>query len=164
MSDPQFIPSGRPHSVEVAEGSHVAKSKSANVGTEVRQNTRDRFAQEHEIEIDPNSIVLTTSAGAPDNSVKLPRGDTIERASKNIATGGTPSPASKALTPAGGAPKTASTQPAVRERPVYDVEMQEMNFPARVIHLKVENDAVRAQLQDLQSLMGDSAENLKDSK
>ena len=164
MSDPQFIPSGRPHSVEVAEGSHVAKSKSANVGTEVRQNTRDRFAQEHEIEIDPNKIVLTTGAGAMDNTVKLPRGDTIERASKPIATGEPAARASKDLNPAGSQASARSGAPAVRERPVYDVEMQEMNFPARVIHLKVENDAVRAQLEDLQSLMGESTTNFEDSK
>ncbi|MFM6990316.1 MAG: hypothetical protein ACKOWD_03305 [Rhodoferax sp.] len=157
MSDPQFIPSGRPHSVEVAEGSHVAKSKSANVGTEVRQNTRDRFAQEQEIEIDPHQIVLTTSAAAPDNTVKLPRGDTIERASKPIGSGGPAARSAKDTPPAGG-------QPAARERPVYDVEMQEMNFPARVIHLKVENDAVRAQLEDLQSLMGESGTTSENSK
>jgi hypothetical protein len=36
---------------------------------------------------------------------------------------------------------------------VYDTEMSEMNFPARLIQLKVENDAVREQLESLQSML-----------
>ena len=161
MSDPQFIPSGKPHSVEVAEGSHVAKSKSANVGTEVRQNVRDKFAQGQEIEVDAHHIVLTTSAAGADNMAKVPRGDSIERASQTIAASSTSERASKAIKPSAStnASRTETAgngKNAARERLVYDTEMQEMNFPARVIHLKVENDAVRAQLEDLQSLMGDN--------
>ncbi len=169
MSEPQFIPSGKPHSVEVAEGSHVAKSKSANVGTEVRQNVRDKFAQGQEIEVDAHQIVLTSSAAGADNMVKVPRGDAIERASQSIAASASSERASKAIKPstASGSNRTAKAgqeQTAPRERPVYETEMQEMNFPARVIHLKVENDAVRAQLEDLQSLMGAQANDSDNSK
>ena len=169
MSEPQFIPSGKPHSVEVAEGSHVAKSKSANVGTEVRPNVRDQFAQGQEIEVDAHQIVLTTSATGADNTVKVPRGDNIERASQSIAASGTAERASKGIksSEATSARRTASAGseklPALN-RPVYETEMQEMNFPARVIHLKVENDAVRAQLKDLQSLMGDDTTPSEESK
>jgi len=148
MSDPQFIPSGKPHSVEVAEGSHVAQSKSGVVGTEVRQNIADRFAPGQEIEVDAHHIVLTASAGTPDHLVKVPRTDTIERASQPLpAASGNRSPRTGGKT--------------TRARPVYDVEVQEMDFPARLIHLKEENDAVRAQLEDLQSRMSDDT---KDSQ
>lgn len=147
----------------------MAKSKSANVGTEVRQNVRDKFAQGQEIEVDANQIVLTTSAAGPDNMVKVPRGDTIERASQTIPQGSTPERAAKGIptSAASGAKRSVVSgdgKTTEREHLVYDTEMQEMNFPARVIHLKVENDAVRAQLADLQSLMGEQAQPSEDSK
>ena len=142
MSEPQFIPSGMPHSVEMPEGSRVAKSKSGKAGTEVRRTEQDHFAQDQEIAVDANQVLLTSSAVA-DNLVKVPRSDNIERASK-------------AFNPASGAKRrtTAATagSPA-SEQAVYDTEMPEMNFPARLIHLKVENDAVRAQLESLQSML-----------
>jgi hypothetical protein len=148
MSEPQFIPSGKPHSVEVAEGSHVAMSKSGNVGPEVRQNVHDHLVQGQEIEVGSDQIVLAASATASDDRFKVPRSDGIERASKGL--GGS----------AQGSPNRSVTgldTPTPRQRLVYDTEVQEMSFPARLIHLKQENDAVRAQLQDLQSLMGDAS-------
>ena len=142
MSEPQFIPSGMPHSVEMPEGSRVAKSKSGKAGTEVRRTEQDHFAQDQEIAIDENQVLLTSSA-VSDNLAKAPRSDNIERASK-------------AFNPASGAnrqPNAATAGSQAPERAVYDTEMPEMNFPARLIHLKVENDAVRAQLESLQSML-----------
>ena len=37
MNQPEFIPSGAPHKIEVREGSHDAKIRSAALGTETRQ-------------------------------------------------------------------------------------------------------------------------------
>ena len=37
MNQPEFIPSGAPHKIEVREGSHDAKIRSASLGTETRQ-------------------------------------------------------------------------------------------------------------------------------
>ncbi len=145
MSEPQFIPSSMPHSVEMPEGSRVAKSKSGQAGTEVRRNEQDHFAQDQEIAVDANQVLLTSTA-VTDNLAKIPRSDNIERASK-------------ALNPASAAkgPNTAASDedPQATEQVVYDTEMPEMNFPARLIHLKVENDAVRAQLETLQSMLQD---------
>jgi len=143
MSEPQFIPSAAPHSVEVAQGSHVAKSKSGNAGTEVRQNAHDKFAHDQEIQVEAHQIVLTARVAGGDNMAKVPRGDSIERASKAVEAGSGSERAVRARANAG----------AALQRPVYDTELQEMNFPARVIHLRVENDAVRAQLAELQSLI-----------
>lgn len=141
MSEPQFIPSGMPHSVEMPEGSRVAKSKSGSAGTEVRRTEQDHFAQDQEIVVDANQVLLSSSAAA-DNLVKIPRSDNIERASK-------------ALKPGSVAKGRNSSGTQTPGRPVYDTEMPEMNFPARLIHLKVENDAVRAQLETLQSMLQD---------
>jgi hypothetical protein len=145
MSEPQFIPSGVPHSVEMPEGSHVAKSKSGKAGTEVRRNEQDHFAHDQEIAVDANQVLLTSSA-ATDNMVKVPRSDNIERASKTLnSTSGSP-----------GSNESASVADAqARDTRVYDTEMSEMNFPARLIQLKVENDAVREQLESLQSMLQD---------
>jgi hypothetical protein len=142
MSDPQFIPSGKPHSVEMPEGSHVAKSKSGKAGTEVRRTEQDHFAQDHEIAVEAHQVILAATA-ASENKVKVPRSDNIERASKPLNPA---SAATQRQKTAPGGPDPAS------ETPVYDTEMPEMNFPARLIHLKLENDAVRAQLESLQAL------------
>ena len=145
MSEPQFIPSSMPHSVEMPEGSRVAKSKSGQAGTEVRRNEQDHFAQDQEIAVDANQVLLTSTAVA-DSLVKIPRSDNIARASK-------------ALNPSSGFTADGKPAPvageAADERPAYETEMPEMNFPARLIHLKVENDAVRAQLESLQSMLQD---------
>ena len=140
MSEPQFIPSGMPHSVEMPEGSRVAKSKSGSAGTEVRRTEQDHFAQDQEIAVDANQIHLQANNAVADNLVKIPRSDNIERGSK-------------ALKPASAAKQRNGADTQTPEQVVYDTEMPEMNFPARLIHLKVENDAVRAQLESLQSLL-----------
>ena len=144
MSEPQFIPSGMPHSVEMPEGSRVAKSKSGKAGTEVRRNEQDHFAQDQDIEVDANQVLLTNTA-VTDNLAKVPRSENIERASKALKPGSV----------AKGRKSAATADPQASEQPVYDTEMLEMNFPARLIHLKVENDAVRAQLESLQSMLQD---------
>lgn len=148
MSEPQFIPSGVPHSVEMPEGSHVAKSKSGSVGTEVRRTEQDHFAHDQEIVVDANQVLLAGSMAAKDNMAKAPRSENIERASKALK----PASGSKGLKKA-----ASGADSQMPERPVYDTEMPEMNFPARLIHLKLENDAVRAQLETLQSMLQDSA-------
>jgi hypothetical protein len=148
MSDPQFIPNSRPHSVEMPDGSHVAKSKSGKAGTEVRRVEQDHFAQDQEIAVEDHHVVLTRSAADAENRIKVPRSENIERASKALQ------PASGAAVPkkrAASAGRNAAGNAAAK--PVYDVEMADMNFPARLIQLKVENDAVRVQLESLQSLM-----------
>lgn len=148
MSEPQFIPSSAPHSVEMSEGSSVAKSKSGKAGTEVRRTDQDHFAQDQEIVVDANQVVLTSSA-LNDNLAKAPRSENIERASKAL------SPSSGAKRPGTASAASATANAQTPDQTVYDTEMPEMNFPARLIHLKVENDAVRAQLETLQSMLQD---------
>jgi hypothetical protein len=148
MSDPQFIPNSRPHSVEMPDGSHVAKSKSGKVGTEVRRTEQDHFAQDQEIAVEEHQVVLTRSAATTENLVKVPRNENIERASRTLQ------PTASAAAPRKNARRAGGNAPG---KPVYNVEMADMNFPARLIQLKVENDAVRAQLESLQSLMQNPA-------
>jgi hypothetical protein len=144
MSEPQFIPSGKPHSVEMSEGSHVAKSKSGKAGTEVRRTEQDHFAHDQEIEVDAHHVHLQASSPSADNRVKIPRSDNIERAFKNLM------PAAGAVVQQRDAQRARAH---ATEQRVYDTEMPEMNFPGRLIRLKIENDAVRAQLESLQSTL-----------
>ena len=148
MSEPQFIPSSVPHSVEMSEGSHVAKSKSGKAGTEVRRTDQDHYAQDQEIVVDAHQVVLTSSA-LTDNLAKAPRSENIERAAK------AQSPSALARPPRTAASVSATANAQTAGQAVYNTEMPEMNFPARLIHLKVENDAVRAQLDSLQSMLQD---------
>jgi hypothetical protein len=146
MSEPQFIPSSIPHSVEMTEGSHVAKSRSGQAGTEVRRTEQDRFAQDQEIEVEAHQVIMATTAAASENKIKLPPRDNIERASKPLRASSMSESASRMKS----APSVSGD---ANQRTVYDTEMPEMNFPARLIHLKLENDAVRSQLESLQSLL-----------
>lgn len=73
MSEPEFFPSHAPHKVEMPEGSNVAKSKSAQVGTDIRRVDKHEQIEGEDLEIHPdNMILLDTGAGAASNIVKLP--------------------------------------------------------------------------------------------
>lgn len=137
MSEPQFIPSGLPHSVEMPEGSSVARSRSGTAGTDIRRTEQDRFASDQVIAVEAHHIVLKASATEAQGTFKISRRDQIERASTIQK-----------------APSVAET-PASTGKPVYDQEMVEMNFPARLIQLKIDNDNVREQLQVLETLLLD---------
>ncbi len=142
MSEPQFIPSGVPHVVEMPEGSHVAKSKSGSAGTDIRRTEPDQFAADQDIVVDPHHILLQADAVAGENIVKLARSDAIERARPAIA------PAAQGV-PA----KAMSIDQGAHNHAAYDTEGQVMDFPARLIQLKIQNDVVREQLQVLENLM-----------
>ena len=73
MSEPEFFPSHAPHKVEMPEGSNVAKSKSAHVGTDIRRVDTSEQIESEELEIHPDNMILLDSGGtAASNIVKLP--------------------------------------------------------------------------------------------
>jgi len=142
MSEPEFFPSHAPHKVEMPEGSNVAKSKSAQVGTDIRRVDTHEQIEGEDLEIHPdNTILLQSSAGAASNIVKLQPQEkkelkTVEIKSSNATTSAT----------AANAPSNAIAE-------FETEEMVEMDFPARVIRLKIENDQIREQLKALDSLI-----------
>lgn len=146
MSEPEFFPSHAPHHVEMPEGSNVAKSKSAHVGTDIRRVAKDENIVEEELVIAPENTILLQSPSAPaSNIVKLPPQEKKELKTVTI----------KSATPtvtAGADTQTASK--TVQEEAEFETEeMVEMDFPARVIQLKIENDTIREQLKALDTLM-----------
>lgn len=146
MSEPEFFPSHAPHHVEMPEGSNVAKSKSAHVGTDIRRVAKDETIADEEIELAPEHTVLLQAASAPAaNIVKLPPQEKKELKTVAIAASGATAKAAQAT--AAAAPSSAAEMEFETE------EMVEMDSPARVIQLKIENDTIREQLKALDALM-----------
>jgi hypothetical protein len=146
MSQPEFFPSNAPHHVEMPEGSNVAKSKSAQVGTDIRRVAKDENIVEEALEIAPEHTILLQSASATaTNIIKL-----APQEKKELKTVAIPSSAPAAKAEAGA---DARVRTAFVEADFETEEMVEMDFPARVIQLKIENDAIREELKALDALM-----------
>ena len=146
MSEPEFFPSHAPHHVEMPEGSNVAKSKSAHVGTDIRRVAKDENIADEDLEVAPeNTILLQSASAAASNIVKLPPQEKKEL--KTVAIKST-APDAQA-----GAAAGASAQASAQDVEFETEEMVEMDFPARVIQLKIENDAIREELKALDALM-----------
>ena len=130
MKDPHVISSGAAHEVSVAPGSSVARSHVAVPReTVIRQNAV----------VEPEYLDL---------------GDPPERDTLAIGKPKPAEPEKEAPAPLGNRGRLFTAEPTAPASVAEDEEMApEMNFPARLIHLKVENDAVRAQLESLQSLL-----------
>ena len=133
MSEPAFIPSSEPFKVSMPEGSTVARSQSANVGDDVRRVLADDEFVNVEVNVEEHSLLLQSSGGVKvANLAKL--GSDVGNASKKpLFT--KPSPQVAAL--------------AADSKEEERLAILEMNFPARVVHLKIENDAIREQLNEL---------------
>ena len=142
MAQVPFIPSAVPHSVEMPQGSGIAKSRSGSTGTDIRRAEQDQFAPDQAIQLEPHHIVLQGGAVA---AGPVPRADDFVSASDAHALAGVQQVGKVAALGASKTPK----------RPVYGTAAADMDFPARFIKLKIANEAVRAQLQSLQSLMRD---------
>jgi ribosomal protein L1 len=146
MSEPEFFPSHAPHHVEMPEGSNVAKSKSAHVGSDIRRVAKDETIADEDLEVAPeNTIRLQSASAAASNIVKLPQQE--KKALKTVAINLAEATA-KAANASG-----ASPQDSELEAEFETEEMVEMDFPARVIQLKIENDAIREELKALDALM-----------
>ncbi len=146
MSEPEFFPSHAPHKVEMPEGSNVAKSKSAQVGTDIRRVAKDETMVEEDLEIAPeNTILLQNASATASNIVKLPPQQKKELKTVTIKTGAAADTASTQA--------DANSDQGLLEAEFETEEMVEMDFPARVIQLKIENDAIREELKALDTLM-----------
>jgi len=146
MSEPEFFPTHAPHKVEMPEGSNVAKSKSAQVGTDIRRVAKDETMVEEDLEIAPeNTILLQNASATASNIVKLPPQQKKELKTVTIKTGAAADTASTQA--------DANSDQGLLEAEFETEEMVEMDFPARVIQLKIENDAIREELKALDTLI-----------
>lgn len=135
MSEPAFIKSSEPFKVAMPEGSTVARSQTAKVGNDVRRVLADDEFVNVEVHVDENTVLLQSGGG---------------RKSVDFASTKSPAPGTQ-TTP------LAKTNPAAAQAAALAADakeeerlaMAEMNFPARIVHLKIENDAIRKQLNAL---------------
>ncbi|MEI6618191.1 MAG: hypothetical protein WCO17_03660 [Betaproteobacteria bacterium] len=147
MSEPEFFPSHAPHHVEMPEGSNVARSPSAHVGTDIRRVQRDEDEVDEEITLQAHEVLVQAKDTTINNVVKLPPQTPKELKTATIGT------ASEAAKAASGNAAGSGTSAQADEEEFETEEAVEMDFPARVIQLKIENDVVRTQLQALDAMM-----------
>ena len=131
MSDPQVIRSGAAHEVSVAPGSTVAKSHvAAPRETVIRQNPA--VEEEYIAEGDPTGPkAVSIGQPKPEESAGEKPAGVQNRGRLFTAEPTAPPPAPVA--------QDGDDEPA-----------PEMNFPARLIHLHMENEKMRAVLDDLE--------------
>jgi hypothetical protein len=145
MKEPEFFPSHAPHVVEMPEGSNVAKSKSAQVGTDIRRVAKDETLVDEELEVaSENTILLQNASATASNIVKLPPQQKKELKTVAIQTAAAAAASTQA---------DAGDDLGDLEAEFETEEMVEMDFPARVIQLKIQNDAMRVQLKALDALI-----------
>ncbi|MEI6661478.1 MAG: hypothetical protein WCL01_05100 [Comamonadaceae bacterium] len=134
MSEPTFIPSSEPFKVSMPEGSTVARSQSANVGDDVRRVLADdEFVN---VEDTHSDNVKSGESGGLKNS--------------SFVTGtGASSSRSQTQTNKLNSPQAQAAALAADSKEEERLAMLEMNFPARIVHLKIENDTIREQLNEL---------------
>ena len=172
-SEPLIIKSNQPHSVTMPEGTNVAVGKKGEEGTPaVRKVLAD--PDEHVVEHmvmdggvsktidqnvsvnahDPNYKGYQSAAEMPDRFVSNEKSATIPpptRKSVDITKlDSILKPQEKAVG-VDAIESKASVEEAVVQtaKPVYEAE-PEMDFPARVINIKIENDQLRARLEKLE--------------
>ena len=128
MSEPELIRSGAPHEVSVAPGSMVAKSHSAAPrDTVVRQNV----------------------AGEPEY---VDVSDPVERDTLAIGKPRADAPQAESAPVAANRGRLFTAEPIAAPPAAEEAEeiAPEMNFPARLIHLRIENEKMRSVLDGLE--------------
>jgi hypothetical protein len=141
MNEAQFIRSGAPHAVEVAQGSHDAKSKSATLGADAKR-----------IETDTAEFVRT----APPTELKtlsFDHSSTMPGSSPQVLN------ADKASLPP---PRITSAPPVIRAAAALDVHTRkpapetrqgQSHFSDQIGTLKAQNNHIRAELKRRESVL-----------
>ena len=172
-SEPLVIKSNQPHSVTMPEGTNVAVGKKGEEGTPAVRKVLadpDEHAVEHMVmdggvsktidqhvsvnAQDPNYKGYQSAAEMPDRFVSNEKSADIPpptRKSVDITKlDSILKPQEKAVGADANESKAVTNEVAADiSKPVYAAE-PEMDFPARVINIKIENDQLRARLDNLE--------------
>lgn len=167
MSQPEFIPSSAPHKIEVHEGSHDAKIRSAQLGTETRQLAIDsdevanaidaekRRATSFGPETDPPQQTSAEAEAAPDPLAQVEAAQSPEPVQEQAFAEPEPEPEPEPeLEPDAPALVQAQlVQEAVAEPPIAPpINMSDDPEIAGRLHaLEAQNLALRARLGTLES-------------
>jgi hypothetical protein len=135
MSDPKFIRNKDPHQVSMPEGSRVAASKTADAGGPAVRNT---LVDEEEIISNEGDPLLNLGFQLPEVVKNYAE---LNLTNKDIGLEAKKLETSENL--------NSDVQPSFSAEYIE----AEMNFLARLIHLKIENDKVKNEMADLENLM-----------
>ena len=160
MNEPHLIRNDSPHQVSMAEGTNQAFGKKAEALAPLEQTVTvetDAPVIEHSLS---DVMVAVPETALEASAVEQP---TFEREVKEAharVPKSLPEPPKAVFVPAPAvvaspapAPATARVEPSyLAAAPVVDPQnMLPMDFPARVINLKIESDKVRSKLEALQA-------------
>lgn len=172
-NEPLIIKSDRPHEVTMPEGTNVAVGKKGEEGTPAVRKVLadpDEHAVEHIVmdggvsksadqnlsvnAQDPNFKGYQSAADMPDRFVSNEKDAKIPPATRKTVDvtklDSILKPQEKAVGVDAIGSKAASADAVAEiQEPVYEEE-PEMDFPARVINIKIENDQLRARLDKLE--------------
>ena len=157
MNQPEFIPSSAPHKIEVREGSHDAKIRSASLGTETRQLAIDSDEVANAIdaekrrtasfgpETDPPQEASVDANAAPEPLVQADAPQLPEPVQAQAFD--EPEPDAPALV------QTELVQEAVAEPPIAPPMnmLDDPEFAERLHALEAQNLALRARLGNLET-------------
>jgi hypothetical protein len=159
MSEPTFIKSSEPFKVAMPEGSTVARSQKAKVGDDVRRVLADdEFVNVEDTHSD--NVQSGASGGIKkdrfvhgdssisQNSARLQSSGGLKNSSF-VSGSGASSSRSQTQTSKLNSPEAQAAALAADSKEEERLAMLEMNFPARIVHLKIENDTIREQLNEL---------------
>ena len=159
MSEPTFIKSSEPFKVAMPEGSTVARSQKAKVGDDVRRVLADdEFVNVEDTHSDNvqsgasggirKDRFVNGDSSISQNSARLQSSGGLKNSS--FVTGaGASSSRSQTQTSKLNSPEAQAAALAADSKEEERLAMLEMNFPARIVHLKIENDTIREQLNEL---------------
>lgn len=159
MNQPEFIPSSAPHKIEVREGSHDAKIRSAQLGTETRQLAIDSDEVANAIdaekrrtasfgpETDPPQHASVEAEAAPEPLAQADAAQSPEPVQATALAEPEPEPEAPPLV------QTELVQQAVAEPPIAPpMNMSDDPEIAERLHaLEEQNLALRARLGTLES-------------
>jgi len=172
-NEPLMIKSDRPHTVTMSEGSKIAAGKKGEVGTPMVRKVladHDENAVEHIVmdggvskSSEPSKDIIAKGdvfsgqhnvADAPDRFISQPKELPVPPPlAKNVSAPelGRTAMAKAAVVGADTLDRASGIAAEISATAAaQSVQMPEMNFPARVIKVKMENDLVRARLERLE--------------
>lgn len=159
MNKPTFIPSREPFKVTMPDGSTVARSQTAKVGDDVRRVLADdEFVNVEDSRSDQTKSDASGGikkdrfaqggASISQNTARLQNSGGLKNSSF-VKGAGASSSGSQTQTSKLNTPEAQAAALAADSKEEERLAMLEMNFPARIVHLKIENDAIREQLNAL---------------
>jgi len=141
MNEAQFVRSGTPHAVEVAQGSHDAKSKSATLGADAKLIETDTAEF---VRADPPTELKTLS---------FDHSNTMPGSSPQVLNADEASLLPTRITSAPPVIRSAAALDVYASKPAPATRQVQSHFSDQIGALKAENNHIRAELKRRESAL-----------